>query len=139
MARASRDMVLELVDVGREPPASLVTAKLVRKVDVDRALHDRRNATDAVAFQCRSGFHDIMTRWLILLSLFVASPAPAQWVFNPAASYITSGQDEPGYRAWMARANWRPVYVKAFNDYLVSNVDATRWRRFKRQDDHVHA
>ena len=63
-----------------------------------------------------------MRRWLILLLLLAApATARAQWVFNPAASYITSGQDEPGYRAWMARANWRPVYVKAFNDYLVAN------------------
>ena len=59
-------------------------------------------------------------RWLLLLSLLVASPAAAQ-VFNPAADYITAGQDEPGYRAWMARASWRPVYVRAFNDYLVTN------------------
>jgi hypothetical protein len=62
-----------------------------------------------------------MKRLLFLLMVLVASPAAAQWVFNPAANYITPGQDEPGYRAWMARANWRPVYVKAFNDYLVSN------------------
>ena len=62
-----------------------------------------------------------MMRWLLLLVMFASSPAIAQPVFNPAASYITPGQDEPGYRAWMARASWRPVYVKAFNDYLVSN------------------
>ena len=62
-----------------------------------------------------------MMRWLLLLLMLAASPALAQPVFNPAASYITSGPDEPGYRAWMARASWRPVYVKAFNDYLVSN------------------
>ena len=62
-----------------------------------------------------------MKRLLLLLMMLVASPASAQWVYNPAANYITPGQDEPGYRAWMARANWRPVYVKAFNDYLVSN------------------
>jgi hypothetical protein len=62
-----------------------------------------------------------MMRWLLLLVMFTATSAVAQPVFNPAASYITPGQDEPGYRAWMARASWRPVYVKAFNDYLVSN------------------
>ena len=39
--------------------------------------------------------------------------AGAQAVFNPAADYITSGQDEPGYRAWYAANPWRPVYVKA--------------------------
>lgn len=62
-----------------------------------------------------------MIRWFLLLVMFAAHPAAAQPIFNPAASYITAGQDEPGYRAWMARAGWRPVYVKAFNDYLVSN------------------
>ena len=39
--------------------------------------------------------------------------------WNPAAEYVTAGQDEPGYRAWVAQASWRPVYVKAFHDYLV--------------------
>jgi len=62
-----------------------------------------------------------MIRWLALLPMIVALPAEAQPVFNPAAGYITAGQDEPGYRAWMARASWRPVYVKAFNDYLAGN------------------
>jgi len=63
-----------------------------------------------------------MIRWLALLLVLFAVPSAAQApVFNPAAEYITAGQDEPGYRAWMARAGWRPVYVKAFNDYLVTN------------------
>lgn len=61
-----------------------------------------------------------MMRWLLLLLMLAASPALAQPVFNPAASYITSGQDEPGYRAWMAGASWRPAYVKAFHDYLTT-------------------
>src|SRR5688500_6600265 len=72
-------------------------------------------------FNAARVFMGPMMRWLILLSLFASSLAPAQWVFNPAANYITPGQDEPGYRAWMARASWRPVYVRAFNDYLVAN------------------
>ena len=63
-----------------------------------------------------------MTRWLALLLMFSAAPAAAQWpAFNPAAGYVHPGQDEPGYRAWVSRAAWRPVYVKAFNDYLVAN------------------
>ena len=41
--------------------------------------------------------------------------------FNPAAEYVTVGQDEPGYRRWVAAAAWRPVYVRAFHHYLVSN------------------
>ena len=63
-----------------------------------------------------------MVRLLASFLLFMAAPLSAQgFVFNPAADYITRGQDEPGYRAWMARASWRPVYVRAFNDYLVAN------------------
>ena len=61
--------------------------------------------------------------------------------FNPAAEYVTAGQDEPGYRAWYARVSWRPAYVRAFHDYLVANGvsgvaptwqllrTATFWRR----------
>ncbi|HEX8839575.1 MAG TPA: hypothetical protein VF750_03800, partial [Sphingomicrobium sp.] len=49
----------------------------------------------------------------------VAPVAPvAQPVWNPAAAYITSGQDEPGYRAWYLADPTRAVQVKAFNDYL---------------------
>ncbi len=51
-----------------------------------------------------------------------AVPALAQTSnFSPAADYITAGQDEPGYRRWLAGASWRPLYVRAFNNYLVSN------------------
>ena len=60
-----------------------------------------------------------MMRWLLaLLSLIAATPAAAQ-TWNPAADYITPGQDEPGYRRWVGAQPWRPVYVKAFNNYLV--------------------
>lgn len=71
-------------------------------------------------------------RWtLILAAASAAAPASAQTApavlpapvpmagWHPAAAYVTPGQDEPGYRAWYAGAAWRPVYVKAFNDYLV--------------------
>src|SRR6476469_3129219 len=44
----------------------------------------------------------------------IAVPAP----FDPAADYITAGQDEPGYRSWYLAAPWRAAQVKAFNDYL---------------------
>jgi hypothetical protein len=66
-----------------------------------------------------------MIRWLTMLLFLVTVPAFAQSVppapappWNPAAPYVTAGQDEPGYRAWVARASWRPVYVKSFHDYL---------------------
>lgn len=62
-----------------------------------------------------------MLRWLALVwTIPAAAPAMAQPMFNPAADYITAGQDEPGYRAWMAASPWRPVYVKAFNSYLTT-------------------
>jgi len=48
-----------------------------------------------------------------------AQPSPsATW--DPAAPYITKGQDEPGYRSWYLAAPWRAGQVKAFNDYLAS-------------------
>ena len=40
--------------------------------------------------------------------------------WNPAAPYITAGQDEPGYRSWYLAAPCRAAQVKAFNDYLAS-------------------
>lgn len=84
----------------------------------------------------------MIRRLLMILSIILAPPALAQspqW--NPAAEYVTAGQDEPGYRAWVAAASWRPAYVKAFHDYLttygVGGVaptwqllrTATDWRR----------
>ena len=63
-----------------------------------------------------------MRALLILLAIAVAFPAVAQDAdWNPTEPYIITGQDEPGYRAWYARASWRPVYVRAFNDYLVAH------------------
>src|SRR4029453_8473144 len=63
----------------------------------------------------------MIRRLILLLSLIFATPALAQvpqW--NPAAPYITAGQDEPGFRAWVAQVSWRPTYVKAFHDYLTA-------------------
>ena len=69
----------------------------------------------------------------LALSLMVAGPAaaqtppaaapiaaPAATAWDPAAQYITKGQDEPGYRSWYLAAPWRAAQVKAFNDYLAS-------------------
>lgn len=39
---------------------------------------------------------------------------------NPAAQYITVGQDEPGYRSWYLAAPYRAAQVKSFNDYLAA-------------------
>jgi hypothetical protein len=49
-----------------------------------------------------------------------AAPASAPAVWDPAAPYITNGQDEPGYRSWYVAAPWRSAQVKSFNDYLVT-------------------
>ncbi len=55
-------------------------------------------------------------------------------VWNPAAEYITAGQDEPGYRSWYLAAPWRAAQVKAFNTYLatyqVSGILPT-WQLFR--------
>jgi hypothetical protein len=48
-------------------------------------------------------------------------PPPTSPTWNPAAPYITVGQDEPGYRSWYMAAPWRAAQVKSFNDYLASN------------------
>ena len=54
-------------------------------------------------------------------ALIPAPQYPVWQRFNPAAEYVTVGQDEPGYRRWAAAAAWRPIYVRAFHNYLVSN------------------
>jgi hypothetical protein len=48
-----------------------------------------------------------------------AAPPPVQ-PWNPAAAYVTAGQDEPGYRSWYLAAPWRAGQVKALNAYLAS-------------------
>lgn len=69
---------------------------------------------------------------LPLLAAFAAAgqPAPAaddlappplydaagRW--HPELAYVTAGQDEPGYRAWVLADPQRAVRVRAFNDYL---------------------
>ena len=71
-------------------------------------------------------------RWTIAPLMLIAAPAAAQTVpatvpaigpvpapvWNPAASYITAGQDEPGYRSWYLASPARPVAVAGFNAYL---------------------
>jgi hypothetical protein len=47
-----------------------------------------------------------------------SAPMPLTW--NPAASYVTAGQDEPGYRSWYLSAPQRSVQVSSFNHYLAS-------------------
>jgi|SRR5436190_4485663 len=62
----------------------------------------------------------MMTRLLLLFSLLLTAPAHAQPVWNPAAEYITAGQDEPGYRSWYMALPARAAQVKALNDYFAT-------------------
>lgn len=50
----------------------------------------------------------------------VETPAPQAAVWDPAAAYISTGQDEPGYHSWYLAAPARAADVKSFYDYLVS-------------------
>ncbi|MEO5775209.1 MAG: D-Ala-D-Ala carboxypeptidase family metallohydrolase [Sphingomicrobium sp.] len=72
-----------------------------------------------------------MTRLLAaFLMFFLAGPAQAQQVqylppsvvvapvWNPAADYVTTGQDEPGYRNWYMATPAHAGQVAAFNQYL---------------------
>lgn len=51
--------------------------------------------------------------------LLTSAAAPAQR-FDPAADYITAGQDEPGYRAWIAADPARARAVAAFYMFLTA-------------------
>ena len=95
-------------------------------------------------------------RWIASLLVFAATPVAAQMTvyppsprapapipaaWNPAADYITIGQDEPGYRSWYGASARHAHSVKAFNAYLaqwgVSGIvptwqllrTATSWHR----------
>jgi hypothetical protein len=62
-----------------------------------------------------------MQRLIVLLILLIApAHAVAQGGYDAAATYVTAGQDEPGYRTWMKADPVRALRVKAFNDYLVT-------------------
>lgn len=100
----------------------------------------------------------LVMRWISALLLFAsapalgqgplvvyppgtAAPAPAPAVWNPAADYISIGQDELGYRSWYGASLRHSAKVKGFNDYLtqwgVSGIvptwqllrTATSWQR----------
>ena len=61
---------------------------------------------------------------LFLLLSAAAAPAQPQFVYvpgyasNPSAEYVTAGQDEPGYRRWVALMPTRAMQVSNFNRYL---------------------
>ena len=67
----------------------------------------------------------IALAWLALFAVpaaaqILAQPARPVPAWDPAASYITAGQNEPGYRSWYLAAPYRAAQVRAFNDYLAS-------------------
>jgi hypothetical protein len=83
------------------------------------------------AFQASGAEYDSTMRAIASALLVIAAPpqaqttrvvpagtAPAAW--DPAAPYVTAGQDEPGYRAWYLGDPAHATQVKAFNDYLAS-------------------
>jgi hypothetical protein len=83
------------------------------------------------AFQASGAEYGSMMRAIASALLVIAAPlqaqttpvvpvgtAPAAW--DPAAPYITVGQDEPGYRAWYLGDPAHAAQVKAFNDYLAT-------------------
>jgi hypothetical protein len=56
VACAAWNMLLELVHIGRNAPARLLAAQLVRQVNVDRSLHERKDEAVVVAFQSPARF-----------------------------------------------------------------------------------
>lgn len=81
------------------------------------------------ALQAGAPHYHAAMRWILcLILLLVAVPAAAQEgsadtrlataVWNPAADYITFGQDEPGYRNWYMATPAHATAVKSFNEYL---------------------
>ena len=124
---AARDLLVKLVDIVADPFLGGVFAQFVRKVDVDRLAHSDGVAGAAALFKRPLGFMLFGMALVAALSLLLASGAQAQpegpqpaesW--NPAAPYVTAGQDEAGYRNWYLAAPWHPAGVKAFNDYLTA-------------------
>lgn len=58
---------------------------------------------------------------LALMLLLWPTHAPASATSPAAVEYVMTGQDEPGYRRWIATDPARAIGVKAFNDYLVTH------------------
>lgn len=72
----------------------------------------------------------------VLFASALAAPAPAQTAaavstgtqpmllpapWKPLADYVEPGQDEPGYRQWIASGPWRLGQVRLFHDYLTAS------------------
>ncbi len=132
---AAGKLIVKFVNVVAEAPLRLLFAKLVRDVDVDGLTHKYDVAHRWKLFKPLDESiipHMPLLPLLLMLGPSPAaaqdSPAPAAQVapaqqapaFDPAADYISAGQDEPGYRSWYLALPARAVEVKAFNAYLGS-------------------
>lgn len=84
----------------------------------------RRRALFKRGFGFMVGAMRLLLPLLLLISLPAAAQSPAPTAgqgWNPAAPYITVGQDEPGYRSWYLAVATRAAQVRSFNDYLAAN------------------
>ena len=143
------NVLLEAMDVACNPAPSLILAEIVRKIDFDRLTHSRDVDQCSALFKLQHGsMLAVMKLVLSALALVLAPfqgvaaqtvsqgspalqpsspgtspsqtlPSAANW--DPAAQYITVGQDEPGYRSWYLSTPAHAIQVKAFNDYLTTN------------------
>lgn len=125
--RASRDMLLQFVDVAGDPATSLVLAKPVRQIDFDRLCHDRDVACPSALFKQRLGAIVESMRATLLLAGLIAGAGhaqPPEWrpgmPWMPTEPYVVIGQDEPGYRNWYLASPAHGTQVKALNDYLTT-------------------
>ena len=143
-------MVGELVHIIGDAAAGFVLAEAVRQVDVDGLTYICDVGQCSALFKLRAPTMLAIMRIMASIALIIASPVGAQTTpmpqsvttpaaepatpINPAAPYITAGQDEPGYRSWYLSDPSRAQLVKSFNDYLngaqVAGIVPT-WQLFR--------
>jgi hypothetical protein len=65
-----------------------------------------------------------LAAFLILAGSAASGQPPPTWLpgmpWEPDAPYVTTGQDEPGYRNWYVASPAHAGEIKAFNDYLTT-------------------
>ena len=133
---APGDMLSKLMHILGDAAPSFVLAEVVGQVDVDGLTHKCDIGGRSALFkQSHGSMIPLMKLILVPLMLTataaaaqtppVTPPAPQQpqagAMWDPAAPYITVGQDEPGYRNWYLAVPARAEQVKSFNDYLIAN------------------
>ncbi len=120
---AARNVLGQAVDIGGDSTPGLVLAQAVRQIDLDRTVHAPCVAGAETLFKPPLATMVAAMPGLALLLLAAsaasagsAQPAPEPW--NPAGAYVTAGQDEPGFRQWIAAKPERSVLVASFERYL---------------------